>query len=184
MRHLADPRAKELLQAAAEKAGAPTAGLGRGIALSRYKNRQSYLAVVVDLEVDLRTGEVRLVRAVLAVDAGQIVNPDGLANQAAGAFTQSASWTLKERVSFDLKGVTSVDWTSYPMLRLDESPKIETVLLNRPGLPYLGIGEGAQGPASAAIANAIHDTAGIRLREIPFTPQRVLRALESRSDPV
>jgi CO/xanthine dehydrogenase Mo-binding subunit len=177
LEHLADYRARDVITAAVEEAGPLRAGLGRGVAVSQYKNRQSYLAVVVDLEVDRETGHIRLIDAVLAVDAGEIVNPDGLANQAAGAFTQSASWTLKERVTYARDGITSVDWHTYPILRLDEAPLVRTVLLDRPGFPSLGIGEGAQGPASAAIANAIHDAVGVRLREIPFTPDGVKQAL-------
>ena len=115
-------------------------------------------------------------RAVIAADAGQIVNPDGLSNQLEGGFVQSASWTLKERVDFDATGVTGQDWDSYPILRFPEVPQIETVLINRPDLPFLGSGEAAIGPTPAAIANAVFDAVGVRLREIPFTPERV-RAL-------
>ncbi len=178
LRHLADERARAVIEAAAAKAGPRSAGLGRGMAFAQYKNRQSYVAVVADLTVDRESGLIELVRAVIAADAGQIVNPDGVASQTAGAFVQSASWTLMEEVAFDRSGVTSVDWKSYPILR--SAPRVEVVLLNRPGMPYLGIGEGAQGPAAAAIANAVHDAAGIRLRRIPFTPQRVLAALAER----
>ena len=125
-------------------------------------------------------GQIRLEHAVLAADAGQIVNPDGLSNQLEGAFVQAASWTLKEEVKFDRHGVTSVDWHSYPILRSRDTARIETVLLNRPGQPYLGLGEGVQGPVPAAIANAVFDAAGIRLRQIPFTPARVKAALNAR----
>jgi CO/xanthine dehydrogenase Mo-binding subunit len=133
--------------------------------------------VVVDLWVDRDGGHIRLERAFVAADVGQIVNPDGLSNQLEGAFTQAASWTLEEQVTFGHQGVTSVDWDTYPILRFPDAPRIETVLLNRSGQPYLGVGEGAQGPVPAAIANAVHDAAGIRLRRIPFTPQRVRAAL-------
>ncbi|MFH1489974.1 MAG: molybdopterin cofactor-binding domain-containing protein, partial [Pseudomonadota bacterium] len=177
LRYLADGRARAVLEAAAEKAGGRPEGLGRGLAFARYKNRQSYVAVVVDLSVDRESGRIRLQRAVVAVDAGQVVNPDALSNQLEGVFTQSASWTLKEQVTFDQKGVTSLDWRTYPILRFGDAPKIETVLLNRPGRPFLGIGEGAQGPIPAAIANAAFDAAGIRLRRIPFTPEQVKAAL-------
>jgi len=180
LRYLADERARAVIRAAAKAAGPLAEGQGRGISFARYKNRQSYVAVAVDLSVNHDSGHIRLKRAVMAVDAGQIVNPDGLSNQLEGAFTQSASWTLKEQVSFDQDGITSVDWYSYPILRFREAPEIETVLLNRPGLPYLGIGEGAQGPVPAAIANAVFHAAGIRLRQIPFTPERVKAALMVR----
>jgi len=179
LRYLTDERARAVIEAAAEKAGLRSAGQGRGIAFARYKNRQSYVAVVVDLRVNRDSGHIRLERAVVAADAGQIVNPDGLSNQLEGAFVQSASWTLKERVAFDPQGVISVDWHSYPILRFRDAPEIATVLLNRPGQPYLGIGEGAQGPVPAAIANALFDATGVRLRRIPFTPERVKAALGS-----
>ncbi len=179
LRYLTDERARSVIEAAAEKAGSQPGGRGRGLAFARYKNRQGYVAVVVDLSVDRDSGYIALERAVVAADVGQIVNPDSLSNQLEGAFTQSASWTLKEQVTFDPHGVTSVDWDSYPILRFGDAPEIETVLLNRPGQPYLGIGEGAQGPVPAAIANAVFDAAGIRLRHIPFTPERVRAALAS-----
>jgi nicotinate dehydrogenase subunit B len=184
LRNLSDERARAVLIAAAEKAGWISGrkgggkDLGYGIALSRYKNRQCYAAVCVSLRVNKTSARIGLVRAVLAVDAGQIVNPEAVSSQIEGAFLQSASWTLKEQVAFDQQGVISVDWHSYPIIRFPEAPKIETVLLNRPGLPYLGVGEGAMGPAPAAIANAVFQTVGIRLRQIPFTPERIKEALK------
>jgi CO/xanthine dehydrogenase Mo-binding subunit/aerobic-type carbon monoxide dehydrogenase small subunit (CoxS/CutS family) len=180
LRHLADERARAVIEAAVERAGPRQAGLGRGLAFARYKNRQSYVCALVDLQVRTGSGQIRLERAVLAADAGQIVNPDALSNQLEGAFLQAASWTLKEEVTFDRHGVTSVDWYSYPILRSRDTPRIETVLLNRRGQPYLGLGEGVQGPVPAAIANAVFDAAGIRLRHIPFTPARVKAALNAR----
>jgi CO/xanthine dehydrogenase Mo-binding subunit/aerobic-type carbon monoxide dehydrogenase small subunit (CoxS/CutS family) len=175
LRHLKDARARAVIEAAANRAGSRPAGngRGRGIAFAQYKNRQSYVAVVVDLSVNRNSGHIRLERAVVAADVGQIVNPDGLSNQLEGAVTQAASWTLKEQVAFDHQAVISRDWYSYPILRFREAPVIETVLLNRPGQPYLGVGEGANGPVPAAIANAVFDAVGIRLRRIPFTPDRV-----------
>jgi nicotinate dehydrogenase subunit B len=184
LRHLADERARAVIEAAAEKAGwqpgnrSRTDDRGQGIGFARYRNRQSYVAVVVDLSVNRASGHIRLERAVVAVDVGQIVNPNGLSNQLEGAFIQSASWTLKEQVAFDQHGIISVDWHSYPILRFRDAPGIETVLLNRPGQPYLGVGEGAQGPVPGAIANAVFDAVGIRLRQIPFTPARVKAALD------
>jgi CO/xanthine dehydrogenase Mo-binding subunit len=183
LRHLEDQRACAVIDAAAAKAGWQPGGRlsgegrGRGIAFAQYKNRQCYAAIVVELSVDPTTGQISLERAVIAADAGQIVNPDGLSNQLEGGFLQSASWTLKEQVTFDEHGITSRDWDSYPVLRFPEAPIIETVLLDRPNMPFLGSGEATQGPAPAAIANAIFDAAGIRLREIPFTPEKVKAAL-------
>jgi nicotinate dehydrogenase subunit B len=177
LRYLTDERARAVVEAAVEKAGSRPEGRGRGVAFAQYKNRQGYVAVVVDLSVDRASGHIRLERVVVAADVGQIVNPDSLSSQLEGAFTQSASWTLNEHVAFNQHGVTSVDWRSYPVLRFPDAPEVETVLLNRPGQPYLGIGEGAQGPPPAAIANAVFDAVGIRLRQIPFTPERVRAAL-------
>jgi CO/xanthine dehydrogenase Mo-binding subunit len=177
LRYLEDERARAVVEAAVEAAGLRREGQGRGVGFAQYKNRQGYVAVVVDLTVNRDSGHVGLVRAVVAADVGQIVNPDSLSSQLEGAFTQAASWTLREQVAFDQAGVTSVDWHSYPTLRFPEAPPIETVLLNRPGSPFLGVGEGAQGPVPAAIANAVFDAAGIRLRRIPFTPGRVRAAL-------
>jgi nicotinate dehydrogenase subunit B len=177
LRYLADDRARAVIRAAVGKAGSRTPGLGRGMAFARYKNVQSYVAVVMDLTVDEEKGDIQLVRAVMAADVGQIVNPDALKSQLEGSLIQSASWTLKEQVSFDRNGITSLDWRRYPILRFVDIPAIETVLLDRPDQPYLGFGEGAQGPVAAAIANAVFDAAGIRLRRIPFTSERVKTAL-------
>ena len=182
LNNLNDPRAQAVIRAAAEKAGwQPHQNLGenrgRGIAFAQYKNRQCYATVVVDLQVDPESGEIHLERAIIAAEAGQVVNPDGLSNQLEGGFVQSASWTLKEQVNFDENGVIASDWDSYPILRFPETPKIETVLINRPELPFMGSGEAAQGPTPAAIANAIYNAVGVRLREIPFTPERVRQAI-------
>jgi CO/xanthine dehydrogenase Mo-binding subunit len=183
LRHLEDGRARSVIEAAAERAGwkpnarPAGAGRGRGVGFARYKNQKSYVAVIVDLTVDLATGEIRLKRAFIAADAGQIVDPDGLANQLEGGLIQSASWTLKEAVAFDREGITSIDWDSYPILTFSEVPEIETVLIDRPGEPYLGCGEAAQGPTPAAIANAIFDATGARLRRVPFAPEVVKASL-------
>ena len=184
--HLADPRARDVLLAAAQKAGwadqsqAQKDGRGWGIAFAQYKNRQCYAAVVVELEVDRENGFIHLQRAVITADAGQIVSADGLSNQLEGSFTQAASWTLHEQVNFDQQGITSCDWDSYPILNFLQTPRIETVLLNRPGAPVLGAGEAAQGPTPAAIANAVYAAVGVRLRDIPFKPRSVLSALKSQ----
>jgi CO/xanthine dehydrogenase Mo-binding subunit len=184
LRHLDDARARAVMEAAAEKIGWQSGarprgeGRGQGIAFGQYKNRQVYTAMAVEASVDRASGNIRLERVVIAADAGQLVNPDGLSNQLEGGFVQAASWTLKEAVQFDSNHITSRDWESYPILAFPDAPKIETVLLNRPGLPFLGAGEGAQGPTPAAIANAVYDAVGLRLRHIPFTPERVRAAFE------
>ena len=169
LRHLRDARARAVLQAAADKAGwrDRQAGAGWGMALAKYKNLQCYCAIIVKLQIDA-AGEIALQRAIIAADAGRVVNPDGLSNQLEGGFVQAASWTLYEAVRHDGRGITSVDWDSYPILRFPAAPKIETVILNRREQPWLGAGEAAQNPTPAAIANAIYDSCGIRLREIPF----------------
>jgi len=187
LQYMEEPRARAVIEAAAERVGWQARprprndGRGRGFAFSQYKNRQVYLAAVVDLYVDRESGQIHVERAVVAADVGQVLNPEGLSSQIEGAFTQSTSWTLKEEVKFDRKRVTSTDWSSYPILGFREAPEIEVILLNRPGAPYLGVGEGAMGPAPAAIANAVYDAVGVRLRTIPFTPERILAALGDRS---
>jgi CO/xanthine dehydrogenase Mo-binding subunit len=173
LEHLQDPRAREVLQAAADLAGWTPArrpdrsGAGRGLAFAQYKNRAAYCAVVVDVEVS--GDRIRLRRACIAADAGQLVNPDGLANQLEGGLVQAASWTLKEAVDYGPEGIRSDDWESYPILRFSESPQVRTVLLNRPGAPFLGSGEASSGPAGAAIANAVFGATGRRLRDLPLT---------------
>ncbi len=130
----------------------------------------------MDVEVDDASGAIRLIRAVIAADAGQVVDPDGLSNQLEGGVVQAASWTLKEQVQFDRTRITSTDWDSYPILGFHEVPELETVLLNQPGAPFLGAGEAAQGPTPAAIANAVVHAIGARLREVPLTEERVRAA--------
>ena len=179
LRHLRDHRARDVLTAAV--AAAPAAGggsyRGRGVGLARYKNLQSYVAVVCDAAVDPGSGCIRLEHAAIAADAGRIIDRDGLANQLEGGFLQAASWTLKEAVRWDRAGMTGTDWDSYPVLRFSEVPPVALRLLDRPQLPSLGAGEAAHGPAAAAIANAVAAAAGVRLRHTPFTPARVLEAL-------
>ena len=153
-------------------------GCGRGFAFARYKNLAAYCAIAAEVEVDRETGRVRLVRAVAAVDAGQAVNPDGLINQVEGAILQSASWTLYESVSFDNTRITSVDWATYPILRFSAVPdSVEVHVIDRPGEPFLGAGETGQGPAAAAIGNAIAAATGKRLRDLPLSRERVRAAL-------
>jgi CO/xanthine dehydrogenase Mo-binding subunit len=186
LNHLHSERARVVLLAAAQEAGwdnlkqSQEGGRGRGIAFAQYKNRQSYAAVAVELEVDRGSGQINLERVIIAADAGQIVSADGLSNQLEGSFNQAASWTLNEQVIFDQQGITSRDWDTYPILNFTQAPKIETVLINRPGMPFFGAGEAAQGPTPAAIANAIFDAIGIRLREIPFSTDHVRGALNEK----
>jgi nicotinate dehydrogenase subunit B len=114
--------------------------------------------------------KIRLVRAVSAIDSGQLVNPDGLRNQTEGGIVQSASWTLYEKVAFDDTRIRSVDWSTYPIMRFDAVPdSIDVHIIDRPGQPYLGSGEAAQGPTAAAIGNAVAHATGVRMRDLPLT---------------
>ncbi len=182
LRHLKDPRARAVIETCAQKAGwkpkqKGDGTRGRGFAFSRYKNLACYVAVAADVVVDRRTGKVRVTKAVSAVDAGLIINPDGLVSQIEGGIIQSASWTLKEQVGFDRQRIMTRSWADYPILTFPEVPAVEVHLLNRPDERSLGAGEGSQGPAAAAIANAFFNATGVRLRDLPFTPQRVKTAL-------
>jgi CO/xanthine dehydrogenase Mo-binding subunit len=122
-------------------------------------------------------GRVRVLRALAAVDVGQVINPDGVRNQIEGGIVQSASWTLKEQVRYSDHRIESRDWATYPILRFSEVPEVEVALIDRPEVPFVGAGEAAQGPTAAAIANGVADAVNIRLREVPLTPARVLGAL-------
>lgn len=184
LRHLEDPRARDVIQTAAQRFGWSRKAMlphrGRGFAYARYKNLAAYCAVAVEVDVEPNTGRVRMVRAVAAVDSGEIVNPDGIRNQIEGGILQSMSWTLFEAVSFNDTRITSIDWSTYPILRFPSAPdSVEVHVLPRPGEPFLGTGEAAQGPAAAALANAIAHATGKRLRDLPFTRERVRAAVTS-----
>ncbi|WGR68630.1 MULTISPECIES: molybdopterin cofactor-binding domain-containing protein [unclassified Bradyrhizobium] len=185
LRHLKDQRASEVIEQAARGFGwttdrKPPSGHGYGFAFARYKNLAAYCAIASEVEVNRDTGRARLVRAVAAVDAGQIVNPDGLINQIEGAILHSASWTLYESVTFNDSEITSVDWQTYPILRFNAVPEaVEVHLLNRPGQPFLGSGEAGQGPTAASIANAIANATGKRLRDLPLTRDRIRKAIQA-----
>lgn len=181
LRHLEDPRAREVLAAAAQRMGMPGPaphGRGRGLAFAQYKNSKAYAAVAVEASVD-DAARVRLHRAVIAADAGEVVDREGLRAQLEGGFVQGASWTLHEAVRHDSGGITSRDWESYPILRFDEVPEIETIIVDRPGAPFLGAGEATSGPAAAAIANAVFAATGLRLRRLPLDPDAIRRAAMS-----
>jgi CO/xanthine dehydrogenase Mo-binding subunit len=183
LRHLEDPRARDVVSKAAKEFGwKPNEklpqGRGRGFAFARYKNSAAYCAVALDLEVERETGEVRLGRVVAAVDSGQAVNPDGIRNQIEGAIVQSASWTLYEEVTFDHHTITSRDWSSFPMIRFPALPESVTVhVIDRPGEKFLGTGEAGQGPAAAAVANAVASATGERIRDLPLTAARIKAAI-------
>jgi len=183
LKHMKNPRARAVIEMAAEKAGwKPNAknygaapNIGRGIAFAQYKNLACYCAVVADVTVD-RNGMAKVTRAVAAVDAGLIINPDGVINQIEGGIIQSASWTLKEQVKFDRQRITTRSWADYPIFTFNDVPQVEVHLINRPDERPLGAGEGSQGPTVAAIANAIANATGKRPRDLPFTPEKI-RAL-------
>jgi CO/xanthine dehydrogenase Mo-binding subunit len=181
--HMKDERARAVMQEAAEKFGwarrpAGDGHLGFGMGFARYKNLGAYCAVFLEVELDRETGGVWVRRAVAAVDAGQPVNPDGIRNQIEGGIIQAISWTTREAATYDAQHRTSFDWSAYPILRfLDVPGAVEVHVVDRPGLPFLGTGEAAQGPASAALANALADAAGIRLRDMPLSADRVKAAI-------
>jgi CO/xanthine dehydrogenase Mo-binding subunit len=189
LRHLADQRAKAVLQTAAERAGwtsrpsPQTAGQagqtknGRGIAFVQYDRTEAYVAAVAEVQVNQADGRVWVKRVVVAHDCGLIINPDGLRNQIEGNVIQATSRTLKEEVKFDNSRLTSLEWTSYPILRFPEIPEVMVELIDRPDQPAVGAGEATTSAIPAAIANAIFDATGVRFRTIPFTPDRVKAAL-------
>jgi CO/xanthine dehydrogenase Mo-binding subunit len=187
LRYLTDAREQAVLEAAARKANwesrpsprkdTGSVAEGRGIAFARYENDQAIVACIAEVQVERVSGLVRVKRFVVAHDCGLIINPDGVKNQIEGNVIQALSRALKEEVQFDELRITSVDWQTYPILTFSEVPEIEIVLINRTDQPALGAGEPATVTTAAAVANAIFDATGIRLRQIPFTPERVRAAL-------
>jgi CO/xanthine dehydrogenase Mo-binding subunit len=185
-----DKRGTEILKAAAQKAqwqtrGAPAAkasgatATGRGVAMTRRSG--GYAAAIADVEVNKTTGKVTVQRVTLAHDCGLIVNPDGVKNQVEGNIIQGVSRALLEEVTFDAAGVTSLDWSSYPILKFPDIPAVDIVLVNRQDVAPLGAGELSTVPIPAAIASAIFDAVGIKLRDVPFTPKRVQAALRDKA---
>jgi CO/xanthine dehydrogenase Mo-binding subunit len=183
LRHLQDPRARDVIVKVRDEFGWNAnakfpRGHGRGFAFARYKNLAAYCAMALELDVEHETGNVKLGRVVAAVDSGLAVNPDGIRNQIEGAIVQSASWSLYEEVTFDSDGITSRDWSSYPILRFPAMPtSIDVHIIDRPNERFLGTGEAAQGPTSAAIANAVFSATGERLRELPLNARRIKAAI-------
>ena len=180
--HLKDSRARAVIESVARNANwkdgeAGDGRRGRGIGFAKYKNLSVFVAVIAEVEVDAASGVIKVPRAFAVADAGQIVNPDGLTNQIQGGIIQSTSWTLHEQVRFNRDGITSRDWQGYPILTMQEVPHVAVELIDRPSEKSLGAGEGAQGPAVAAIVNAFANATGKRIRELPLTPDRVKAAL-------
>ncbi|HYB08319.1 MAG TPA: molybdopterin cofactor-binding domain-containing protein [Alphaproteobacteria bacterium] len=189
LRRLSEPRGIEVLKRVAEMfawkarpSPNPNAmqggvAVGRGIAYIHYKHAENFVAMAMEVDVDRASGEVRVQRVACAHDCGLVINPDAVRNQVEGAIVQTLSRTLHEEVTFDDARVTSVDWSSYPILTMPEVPQIDLQLIDRPNLPPMGAGEAAATPVPAALANAIFDATGARLRTAPFTAERVKAAI-------
>lgn len=179
LRHLSDARAIAVIEAVARMADwQPHASgdgtRGRGFAFARYKNIGNYAAVIAEVAIEKT---VRVSKIYAAIDCGCIVNPDGVLNQIQGGIIQATSWVLKEEVKHDTTRITSRDWESYPILTFSEIPQMQIELINRPEEESLGVGEGVTGPIGPAIANAIYNAMGIRVRDLPLTPERIVAAM-------
>ena len=177
LRHLSDPRGRAVIEAAARRAGwhdrEDEEGKGWGVGYARYKSTGAYCAVVAEVEAE---EDVRVRRLFIAVDVGLAINPDGVANQIEGGAIQAASWTLREAVRFDRSRITSDIWEEYPILRFTQVPAVDVQVLQQPEAPSVGAGEAAHGPTVGAIANAVHDALGVRVRDLPITRERLLEA--------
>jgi nicotinate dehydrogenase subunit B len=181
LRHLSDPRARDVIRSAAKRANwkpLKVEGVGHGIGFSRYKNTGAYCAVIAEVE---GADDIRVRRLTIAVDVGEAINPDGVINQIEGGAIQAISWVLKEQVRFDRERITSNAWSSYPILRFSEVPEVQVEVIARPELEPVGAGEAAHGPATAAIANAVFDCLGVRIRNLPITRDSLIAAMELNS---
>lgn len=182
LQHLSDPRAVAVLRQVAKQSdwqakrqqGLPE-GQGLGLAYCRYKNNGAYCAVVA--QVDASGVQLRVAHLWLAVDVGQVINPDGVRNQIEGGAIQSVSWTLLEQLQFDHRQITSTDWAQYPILRFSDVPQIAIEVIDQPALPSVGAGEAAQGPVAAAITNALFHALGVRVRDLPLSADRISQAV-------
>jgi nicotinate dehydrogenase subunit B len=150
-------------------------GWGRGLAYARYKNTGAWCAVVVELVV---AEKVRLHKLWIAADLGHVVDAEGAVNQLEGGALQAASWALCEAAQLSPQGITSNDWTRYPILKFSDMPDVQVHLMHTPDQPSLGAGECSSGPCCAAITNAIFDAIGVRVRSMPFTPDNLMRAID------
>jgi nicotinate dehydrogenase subunit B len=189
LQYLKDERAREAISTVARLAKWETRASGRnnvagdiahgrGIAFCQYENENAYAAIAVNVEVNRRSGKVRVTHMYAAFDCGLVVNPDNTRNQVEGSLVQGMSRALFEEVAFNRGGVLSTDWSSYPIARFEDIPEVVQVeLLNRLDKPSSGAGEAATCPVGAAIGNAIFDAIGARLRQYPFTPERIKNAL-------
>ncbi len=191
LKHLNDPRGRECLERVARLAQwQPRTGpakadgdvvRGRGVSYIKYELVRTYVAVVADVEVNKKTGKVRVTHFYVAHDCGQIINPDGLKNQLEGNIIQTVSRTLLEEIRFDRSHVTTLDWKSYPILTFPEVPQITMDLIDRPNEKPWGAGEPTASVVPSAIANGVYDAVGVRLRSVPLTPHKVLEAMRTRT---
>jgi CO/xanthine dehydrogenase Mo-binding subunit len=193
IKNLTDPRAIAVIRAAMKSANWQSRepayktnanakiAKGRGIAYVRYNNTITYVATVADIELNRETGKILVKNLHVAHDCGQMINPDGVQNQIEGGAIQTVSRVLMEEVKWTGSDIESVDWASYPIVRFNEVPKVHTVLIDQPGAPSWGAGEQTPTTIPAAIANAVFDATGVRLRTIPFTPESVKLALKEQS---
>ena len=189
LKHLTKPRLVEALRTVAARMGwqprpsprpvdrAAAVLSGRGVAFVHYKHDETIVAMGMEVAVERATGRIRVTRVVCAQDCGLIINPDTVRSQVEGNILQTLSRTLHEDITFDRRRVTSLDWASYPILTFPEVPPLEIELIQRPSEPPLGVGEAASAPVPAALGNAVFDATGVRLREVPFRPERVKAAL-------
>lgn len=182
LKHMDNQRAREVISRTAllakwnsQQLATKKNGLlyGRGFAFAQYKNSQVWNAVVADVEIDPRTGKVRVTHFYSVADAGLIINPDGFKNQIEGGMIQAASWTIFEEVQFDKTQIKSNSWGNYPILRFEDVPEVEVELISRPSEKSVGVGEGSQGPAGAAIANAVAAATGKRVYDLPISQPRM-----------
>lgn len=181
LRHLRDERAKDVIRLVARRAQwkpQKRSGTGHGVGFARYKNTGAYCAAIAEIE---GADDIRVKRLTLAVDVGEAINPDGVANQIEGGAIQATSWVLKERVRFDRTRITSTSWTDYPILTFSEVPRVDVEIIQRPEIEPVGAGEAAHGPVTAAIANAVYDCLGVRVRDLPITRERIIAAAELAS---
>ena len=152
---------------------------GRGMAFVKYELNRTYVGMVATVEVDRATGAITAKHFAVVQDCGQIINPDGVKNQIEGNVVQTVSRTLIEQVHFDRSRVTSIDWQTYPILTFPDVPQVDIDLIDRPNEKPWGVGEPSSAIVSAAISNAVFDAIGVRLRSVPFTPQKTLAAIKS-----
>jgi CO/xanthine dehydrogenase Mo-binding subunit len=150
---------------------------GRGLAYVKYELVRTYVGAVADVEVDRATGEIRVTRFFVVQDCGQIINPDGVKNQIEGNIVQTVSRTLMEQVTFNRSRVTSVDWGSYRIIGFPEVPEVVIDLIDRPHEKPWGSGEPSAAVVPAAVSNAVFAATGVRLRSVPFTPDKVKAAM-------